>query len=81
MKNPILNELMGVNEVAALLNVKQNLISTWAHISKMPEPDVMLNAVKTQVLLRETIVEWAGETGKLPIDFEVNWNKRRTSAL
>ena len=34
MKNPILNELMGVNEVAELLNVKPNLISTWAHRQK-----------------------------------------------
>ena len=81
MKNPILNELMGVNEVAELLNVKPNLISTWSHRSKMPEPDVLLNAGKTQVWLRDTIVEWASDTGKLPIDFESNWKKRRTSAL
>ena len=81
MNNPILNELMGVNEVAELLNVKPNLISTWAHREKMPKPDVLINAGKTQVWLRTTIIEWAGETGKLPIDFEVNWKQRRSNAL
>ena len=81
MKNPILDELMDVNEVAELLNVKPNLISTWSHRNKMPEPDVLLNAGKTQVWLRDTIVQWANDTGKLPIDFEINWKKRRTSAL
>ena len=81
MKNPILNELMGVNEVAELLNVKPNLISTWAHRQKMPKPDVLINAGKTQVWLRETIVSWAGDTGKLPINFEVNWKQRRSNAV
>ena len=81
VKNSILDELMGVNEVAELLNVKPNLISTWAHREKMPRPDVLINAGKTQVWLRETIIEWAGETGKLPIDFEVNWKQRRSNAL
>jgi len=81
MKHPILNELMGVNEVAELLDVKPALISTWAHRAKMPKPDVLLNAGKTQVWLRETIIDWAGETGKLPINFEVNWKKRRNSAV
>ena len=46
----------------------------------MPRPDVLINAGKTLVF-RETIIEWAGETGKLPIDFEVNWKQRRSNAL
>ena len=46
----------------------------------MPKPDVLINAGKTQVWLRDTIISWAGDTGKPPIDFEVNWKQRRTNA-
>jgi len=77
MNNQVLDQLMGVNEVAEFLKVEPNLISTWIFRKKMPVPDVVLNKGKTQVWLRDTIISWATDTGKLPLDVEVDWKNRR----
>ena len=55
---------MGVNEVAAFLQVTPNL-SAWIKRSIMPLPDTTLNAGRTLVWTRETIENWATATGKM----------------
>ena len=62
--NFTLDDLMGVNEVAAFLQVTPNLVSAWIKRSIMPLPDTTLNAGRTLVWTRETIENWATATGK-----------------
>lgn len=70
-----LDELLGVNEVADLLDVRPNQVSVWAHRGKMPTPDVVLNGGKTQVWVRDTIINWASDVGKLPNDIQIDWRR------
>lgn len=72
----LLDQLLGINEVAELLEVTPNQVSVWAHRSKLPVPDVLLNNGKTQVWLRDTILEWASDTGKLPLNITIDWRRR-----
>ena len=51
--NITLDDLMGVNEVAAFLQVTPNLVSAWIKRSIMPLPDTTLNAGRTLVWTRE----------------------------
>tara|TARA_R100000329_G_scaffold151433_1_gene147543 strand:- start:2684 stop:2932 length:249 start_codon:yes stop_codon:yes gene_type:complete len=73
--NITLDDLMGVNEVAAFLQVTPNLVSAWIKRSIMPLPDTTLNAGRTLVWTRETIENWATATGKMPMNRTPVWVK------
>ena len=72
----LLDNLCGINEVAELLDVTPNQVSVWAYRKKLPLPDVLLNNGKTQIWLRENILSWASDTGRLPADVTINYKRR-----
>jgi len=74
-KQVSVDELLGINEVAELLDVRPNQVSVWAHRSKMPIPDVVLNGGRTPVWVRDTIINWAADVGKLPNDVQIDWRR------
>lgn len=74
-KQVSVDELLGINEVAELLDVRPNQVSVWAHRGKMPIADVVLNGGRTPVWVRDTIVNWASDVGKLPNDVQIDWRR------
>jgi len=75
--NLILDDLMGVNEVALFLDVTPNLISAWIKRSIMPLPDTTLNGGRTLVWTKHTISDWALATGKMPLKRTPVWKQPR----
>tara|TARA_R100001460_G_scaffold62858_1_gene103078 strand:+ start:989 stop:1234 length:246 start_codon:yes stop_codon:yes gene_type:complete len=72
----LLDSLCGINEVAELLDVTPNQVSVWAYRNKLPIPDVLLNNGKTAIWIRENILSWASDTGRLPADVTINFRRR-----
>jgi len=60
-------EIVGVAEIAEILAVPTNHVSMMVKRMTLPEPDFVINAGRTKVWLRSTIMDWAANTGKLPI--------------
>ncbi len=58
--------LVGIGEIAELLNVKRGTVGQWRHRGVLPDPDQML--LVTPVWWETTIIKWAKETGRLPDD-------------
>jgi hypothetical protein len=59
-----LPDLLGVSEVAALLQVRPNTVSVWRKRGLMPPADLRVKA--GHLWLRTTIVAWATTTGRMP---------------
>ena len=55
--------LVGIGEIAELLNVKRGTVGQWRHRGLLPPPDQMLKV--TPVWWESTIIAWAKETGRL----------------
>ena len=55
--------LVGIGEIAELLNVKRGTVGQWRHRGLLPPPDQMLKI--TPVWWESTIIAWAKKTGRL----------------
>ena len=58
--------LLGVAEVATLLQVKPQTVSQWRHRNLFPDPDV--TTARADLWERSTVERWARTTGRWPHD-------------
>jgi len=56
---------LSIYEVANLLNFKESTVSSWRQRHQMPKPDKMVSGGKTPLWKKKTILDWAGQTGRL----------------
>lgn len=56
--------LIGLGEIAAMLQVKPKTPGIWRYRGVLPDPDMMVG--NKPVWHRSTIVEWAKATGRWP---------------
>lgn len=64
MKYDNLSMPLGVNEIANLLNVKPDTVSSWQLRNVFPKPDAYINDMKTRVWKLQTVFDWAKATGR-----------------
>ena len=64
MKYDNLTMPLGVNEVALLLKVKPDTVSSWQLRGIFPRPDAYINDMKTRVWKIQTVFDWARSTGR-----------------
>lgn len=57
---------LGVSEVAIVLSVKPDTVSSWQIRNIMPVPDTLINKGRTRLWRMETILDWASATGRNP---------------
>ncbi len=57
-------DLLGLVEIAELLDVERETPRKWRKRNVLPEPDYMISG--TPVWRREVIERWARETGRWP---------------
>ncbi len=72
-RNSLLDEIVGVNEIAEILKVRPNVVSLWVHRKQMPEPSKVINKGRTGLWLKSEVLGWASDTGRLPMGVEFNW--------
>jgi len=63
MYSPELTPL-GVSEIAKILNVKPDTVSSWQLRNNLPQPDWYVNDMKTRIWTLKTIIDWANATGR-----------------
>jgi hypothetical protein len=63
MYSPELTPL-GVSEVAKILKVKPDTVSSWQLRNNLPKPDWYINDMKTRIWTLKTIIDWANATGR-----------------
>ena len=63
MYSPELTPL-GVSEIAKILNVKPDTVSSWQLRHNLPQPDWYINDMKTRIWTLKTIIDWANSTGR-----------------
>jgi len=63
MYSPELTPL-GVSEIAKILNVKPDTVSSWQLRNNLPQPDWYINDMKTRIWTLKTIIDWANATGR-----------------
>ena len=63
MYSPELTPL-GVSEIAKILNVKPDTVSSWQLRHNLPQPDWYINDMKTRIWTLKTIIDWANATGR-----------------
>ena len=61
-------EPIGINEIGSILNVSSGLVSTWKSRNLLPKADKYINAGRTPIWMKSTIVTWADATGKNKIN-------------
>tara|TARA_B100001996_G_scaffold377960_1_gene361364 strand:+ start:931 stop:1284 length:354 start_codon:yes stop_codon:yes gene_type:complete len=64
MKYDNLSKPLGVNEIAILLKVKPDTVSSWQLRKIFPKPDAYINDMKTRVWKLQTVFDWARSTGR-----------------
>ncbi len=74
MKYDNLSLPLGVNEIARLLDVKPDTVSSWQLRGIFPRPDAYINDRKTRVWRLQTIFDWARATGRNNRNF-VNYSQ------
>lgn len=74
MKYDNLSLPLGVNEIARLLDVKPDTVSSWQLRGIFPRPDAYINDKKTRVWRLQTIFDWARATGRNNRNF-VNYSQ------
>lgn len=57
-------DLVGTEEIAAMLQVERRTVNVWKQRERLPEPYAVISG--TPIWLRDDIVAWAEETGRLP---------------
>mgnify|MGYP000291071993 CR=1 FL=1 len=70
-------EIVGVAEIAEILAIPTNHVSMMISRMTIPEADFVINAGRTKVWLKSTIMDWAINTGKLPIEDMLNFDIKR----
>ena len=55
---------LGVSEIALLLKVKPDTVSSWQLRGIFPRPDAYINDMKTRVWKIQTVFDWARSTGR-----------------
>lgn len=55
---------LGVSEVAIVLSVKPDTVSSWQIRKQMPIPDSLINDGRTRLWRMQTILDWASATGR-----------------
>lgn len=58
------NRLLGVADIARLLEVKPGTVTKWRKRRLFPAPDLRLSI--GDAWLQGTVVEWAERTGRMP---------------
>lgn len=56
---------LSIYEVSQLLNYKESTVSSWRQRHQMPKPDRMVSGGKIPLWKKKTILDWAGQTGRL----------------
>ena len=74
MKYDNLTMPLGVHEIAKLLNVKPDTVSSWQLRGIFPRPDAYINDKKTRIWRLQTIFDWARATGRNNRNF-VNYSE------
>jgi hypothetical protein len=71
--------IVGVGEIAEILQVPTTHVSMMIQRKTIPEHDWVINSGRTKVWLLSTIMDWAKNTGKLPFNkmMEVDIRKER----
>jgi len=65
MSAKVNNDIIGLREIADLLNVKPRTPHIWKYRDLLPEPDYeLINC--SAAWNRSTIILWAAETNRLP---------------
>tara|TARA_B100000212_G_scaffold11155_1_gene8111 strand:- start:131 stop:523 length:393 start_codon:yes stop_codon:yes gene_type:complete len=64
MKYDNLSMPLGVHEIAKLLNVKPDTVSSWQLRKIFPKPDAYINDNNTRVWKLQTVFDWARSTGR-----------------
>tara|TARA_B100000029_G_scaffold450248_1_gene474076 strand:- start:9 stop:362 length:354 start_codon:yes stop_codon:yes gene_type:complete len=70
MKYDNLSKPLGVSEIAILLKVKPDTVSSWQLRKIFPKPDAYINDMKTRVWKLQTVFDWARNTGRNNRNFE-----------
>ena len=55
---------LGVSEVAIVLSVKPDTVSSWQIRKIMPIPDALINDGRTRLWRVKTVLDWASATGR-----------------
>jgi len=55
---------LGVSEVAIVLSVKPDTVSSWQIRKMMPVPDALINDGRTRLWRTQTVLDWASATGR-----------------
>ena len=55
---------LGVSEVAIILSVKPDTVSSWQIRKMMPVPDALINDGRTRLWRTQTVLDWASATGR-----------------
>ena len=71
--------IVGVGEIAEILQVPTTHVSMMIQRKTIPEHDWVINSGRTKVWLLSTIMDWAKNTGKLPFNkmMEVDIRKEK----
>lgn len=57
-------DLAGTEEIAELLHVERRTVNVWKQRGRLPDPYAVISG--TPIWLRDQIIEWATETGRMP---------------
>lgn len=78
---PLSNEgkpsIVGIAEIAEILQVPTAHVSMMVQRMTIPEPDWIINSGRTKVWLKDNIMDWAKNTGKLPFNEMMNVDIRK----
>lgn len=58
------NTPLGVSEIAKILKVKPDTVSSWQLRNNLPKPDWYINDMKTRIWTIKTVIDWANATGR-----------------
>ena len=58
------NTPLGVSEIAKILKVKPDTVSSWQLRNNLPKPDWYINDMKTRIWTLKTVIDWANATGR-----------------
>ena len=61
---------LGVSEVAIVLSVKPDTVSSWQIRKIMPIPDALINDGRTRLWRVKTVLDWSSETSREQLSIE-----------
>jgi hypothetical protein len=69
--------IVGISEIAEILQVPTTHVSMMVQRETIPEPDWVISGGRTKVWLKDNIMDWAKHTGKLPLNDMLNIDIRK----